>query len=378
MVGISFDLSNVNRCLIFPLFLYTMYHSSMRILGIESSCDETSAALVTVDERVLTVESLATSTSMGVQAMYGGVVPEVAARKQMDFILPVLDEALKPLGARDGNGIDLIAVTSGPGLMTSLAVGVEAAKTLGTMWGKPVVGVNHLEGHVLSPLFSAGLYPLPESTFPVIVLTVSGGHSMLVLMEAVGRYSVLGSTIDDAAGDAFDKVGKMLGLPYPGGPQIDKLSKLGKPDAFAFPRALMQHSHYNFSFSGLKTSVKYAIRDLLAKPGRASAELTDQEKADIAASFQRAVIDALARKTMRAVKAFGVKTIFVAGGVAANSELRERMEAEAKKHGGIRAICVERKFSGDNAAMIALAGYEQWKRQEGEAQPFDLDPKKKL
>lgn len=355
----------------------------MRILGIESSCDETSAALITIDERVLTVESLATSTSMGVQAMYGGVVPEVAARKHVEFILPVLEEALKPLGGRDGKGIDLIAVTAGPGLMTSLAVGVEAAQVLGALWNKPVVGVNHLEGHVLSPLFSPGQYPLPEEAFPVVVLTVSGGHTMLVLMERIGSYKVLGSTIDDAAGDAFDKVGKMLGLPYPGGPHIDTLARHGKPDAFDFPRALMQHSHYNFSFSGLKTSVKYAIRDVLAAEGRAGGpegkpELTEQEKADVAASFQRAVIDALARKTMRAVKNFGARTVFVAGGVAANSELRERMEAEAKKHGGIRAVCVERKFSGDNAAMIALAGYEQWKRQGEKETRFEIDPKRKL
>ena len=339
----------------------------MRILGIESSCDETSAAIVDIDEAVLSVKKLQTSTSMGVQATYGGVVPEVAARKHVEFMIPLLQATL------DAEPVDLIAVTASPGLMTSLAVGVQAAETLGLLWGKPVVGVNHLEGHILSPLIGAGRYPLQPQDFPVVVLTVSGGHTMLVLMKSVGEYQVLGSTIDDAAGDAFDKVGKMLGLPYPGGPQVDKLAKVGNAKAFDFPRALMQHSHYNFSFSGLKTSVKYAIRDLLAKQGRTQATLTDTEKNDIAASFQRAVVDALARKTVRAAKMYKAKTIFSAGGVAANSELRERIEQESKKL-GIRAFVVERAYCGDNAAMIAVAGYEQWKRQGQKTETIVISP----
>lgn len=350
----------------------------MRILGIESSCDETSASVIDIDEAVLTVLSQQTSTSMGVQATYGGVVPEVAGRKQAEYIVPVMREALSKAGVPDnGQGIDLIAVTSGPGLLTSLSVGVQMAQTLGLLWQVPVVGVNHLEGHVLSPLIGAGRYPLQPTDFPIVVLTVSGGHSMLVLMKSVGVYAVLGSTIDDAAGDAFDKVAKMLGLPYPGGPQIDKLAKTGNAKAFDFPRALMQHSHYNFSFSGLKTSVKYAIRDLLAKEGCVSQELTYAEKADIAASFQRAVVDALATKTVRAAKMYKAKTIFAAGGVAANSELRERIEAETKKL-GMRALIVEKAYCGDNATMIAVAGYEQWKRQGQTTQEILLDPKRKL
>ncbi len=343
----------------------------MRILGIESSCDETSAAIVTIDGVVLSVERLETSTSLGVQATYGGVVPEVAARKHVEYMIPLLQNVLP--SSIDAASIDLIAVTSSPGLMTSLAVGVQAAETLGLLWNKPVVGVNHLEGHILSPLFGTGRYPLQPQDFPVVVLTVSGGHTMLVLMKAIGEYEVLGSTIDDAAGDAFDKVGKMLGLPYPGGPQIDKLAKEGNARAFDFPRALMQHSHYNFSFSGLKTSVKYAIRDLLAKEGRTSPTLTDTEIKDIAASFQHAVVDALARKTARAAKVYKAKTIFSAGGVAANSELRERIEAESKKL-GVRALIVERAYCGDNAAMIALAGFEQWKRQGSKQEPIVISP----
>jgi len=350
----------------------------MRILGIESSCDETSAAVIDIDQATLSVVSQQTSTSMGVQATYGGVVPEVAGRKQAEYIVPVMREALSKAGVPDnGEGIDLIAVTSGPGLLTSLSVGVQMAQTLGLLWQVPVMGVNHLEGHVLSPLIGAGRYPLRPSDFPVVVLTVSGGHTMLVLMKSVGEYEVLGSTIDDAAGDAFDKVAKMLDLPYPGGPHIDTLAKQGNAKAFDFPRALMQHSHYNFSFSGLKTSVKYAIRDLLAKEGRTAQALTDSEKADIAASFQRAVVDALARKTVRAAKMYKAKTIFAAGGVAANSELRDRIEQESKKL-GMRALIVEKAYCGDNATMIAVAGYEQWKRQGHIAQAIVLDPKRKL
>lgn len=345
----------------------------MRILGIESSCDETSAAVVDIDGAALSVASLHTSSSMGVQATYGGVVPEVAARKHVEYIIPVVEAALKDAGAQGGRHIDLIAVTSNPGLMTSLAVGVQMAESLGLLWGVPVVGVNHLEGHVLSPLIGEGRYPLSVADFPAIVTTVSGGHTMLILMKAIGEYQVLGETIDDAAGDAFDKVGKMLSLPYPGGPQVDKLAKLGNPHTFDFPRALMQHSHYNFSFSGLKTSVKYAIRDLLAKEGRLSPELTDTEKNDVAASFQRAVVDALTRKTVRAAKAFKAKLVLCAGGVAANSEWRERIEVETKKL-GVRALIVDKKYCGDNAAMIAVAGYQQWLRQGKTVQPIVINP----
>jgi N6-L-threonylcarbamoyladenine synthase len=248
---------------------------------------------------------------------------------------------------------------------------VQTAQTLGLIWQKPVVGVNHLEGHILSPFIGHEIYASRDEHFPVVVLTVSGGHSMLVLMESVGKYRVLGSTIDDAAGDAFDKVGKMLGLPYPGGPHVDKLSAHGNPAAFDFPRPMMQRSHYDFSFSGLKTAVRYAIRDLKTE------NLSDQQKADVAASFQRAVVDCLAIKTLRAAEEFSAQTIFVAGGVGANRELRERVEADAKKY-GIKTVLIDRRYSGDNAAMIAVAGYEQWKRQGEKEAPIEIEPKLRI
>jgi len=296
----------------------------MRILGIESSCDETAAAIVDIDDGVLSVKTSVISSQMKLHEQYGGVVPEVAARRHLLNVIPVLDETLAALPDTSGKDIDLIAVTRGPGLMTSLSVGVQTAEMLGLMWGKPVVGVNHLEGHILSPFIGHDIYPPRQEDFPMVVLTVSGGHSLLVLMKKIGEYEVLGTTIDDAAGDAFDKVAKMIGLPYPGGPHIDRLAKTGNPKAFDFPRPFMQHSHYDFSFSGLKTAVKYAIRDLHVE------KLSAQQQADIAASFQRAVVDVLAKKTMRAVSAVGAKTILLAGGVGANEELRERLQEEGR------------------------------------------------
>lgn len=343
----------------------------MRILGIESSCDETSASVVDIDEARIDVRTLSTSSSMNLQATYGGVVPEVAARKHVEYIIPVLDAALEGLPDTSGKDIDLIAVTRGPGLMTSLAVGVQAAQTMGLIWNKPVVGVNHLEGHVLSPFIGHEIYASREEHLPILVLTVSGGHTMLLLIEKIGQYRVLGSTIDDAAGDAFDKVGKMLGLPYPGGPQVDRLAARGNPAAFDFPRPMMQRSHYDFSFSGLKTSVRYAIRDLKTE------KLSEKQVEDIAASFQRAVVDCLAIKTLRAAEEFGAKTIFVAGGVGANRELRERIETDAKKH-GLKTVLIDRRYSGDNAAMIAVAGYFTWLRQGGKEDGIVVDPKLKM
>ncbi len=343
----------------------------MRILGIESSCDETSASVVDIDEARIDVRTLSTSSSMNLQATYGGVVPEVAARKHVEYIIPVLDAALEGLADTSGKDIDLIAVTRGPGLMTSLAVGVQAAQTMGLIWNKPVVGVNHLEGHVLSPFIGHEIYASREEHLPILVLTVSGGHTMLLLIEKNGQYRVLGSTIDDAAGDAFDKVGKMLGLPYPGGPQVDRLAVRGNPAAFDFPRPMMQRSHYDFSFSGLKTSVRYAIRDLKTE------KLTEKQVEDIAASFQRAVVDCLAIKTLRAAEEFGARTIFVAGGVGANRELRERIETDTKKH-GLKTVLIDRRYSGDNAAMIAVAGYFTWLRQGKKEEGIVVEPKLKM
>jgi len=345
----------------------------MRILGIESSCDETSASIIDIDPERVDVLCNVISSQMGIHKEYGGVVPEVAARNHATNILPVVRKALESTSAGDGSDLDLIAVTSGPGLMTSLLIGVQSAETLGFILNKPVVGVNHLEGHVLSPLLEHASYPIQEDLFPLIVMTVSGGHTQIVLMRGLGSYEQLGTTIDDAAGEAFDKVAKMMGLGYPGGPQIDKLAVHGNPQAFDFPRPMLQFDHYQFSFSGLKTAVKYTIRDLGGEK-----VLTDEQKADIAASFQRAVVDVLVKKTMRAVKSYGAHTLFVAGGVAANRELRGRFEYEIKQQAQARLVLVDRKYTGDNAAMIALAGYFQWQGNKKQEVPVIVNPKMSL
>lgn len=345
----------------------------MRILAIESSCDETSVAIVDIDENKIDVLANVISSQMGIHKAFGGVVPEVAARNHAERIHLVIAEALKATPAGDGSDIDLIGVTRGPGLKTSLLVGITAAETLGYAWEKPVIGANHLEGHVLSPFIGHNIYPPKPDMFPMVVLTVSGGHTQLILVRSIGEYEVIGSTIDDAAGEAFDKVAKMMGLGYPGGPKIDALAKTGNPKAFDFPRAMKHKDNFDFSFSGLKTSVKYQIRDLT--PDR---ELTEQEKADIAASFQRAVVDILVYKTLKAAKTYSAKTVLLAGGVGANSELRETLEAQVKSQlSGVEPVIIDRKFSTDNAAMIAVATYFEWQRANQSA-PDSIDPDPKL
>ncbi len=345
----------------------------MRILGIESSCDETSASIIDIDQEKIDVLCNVIASQIGIHKQFGGVVPEVAARNHCENIFPVLEKAFASTPAGDGSDIDLIAVTSNPGLMTSLFVGVQAAETLGLILGTPVVGVNHLEGHVLSPLLEHAIYPVQKEQFPMVVMTVSGGHTQIVLMKGIGDYELLGNTIDDAAGEAFDKVAKMLGLGYPGGPKIDALAVKGNPKAIDFPRPMLHINNFQFSFSGLKTSVKYAIRDLGGVE-----KLSEEQKADIAASFQAAVVDVLTKKTLRAAKAHGAKTIFLAGGVAANRELRERFEQEVEAMNEMELLLVDRKYTGDNAAMIALAGYFQWLRQNKTPQRIEVSPNKDL
>ncbi len=343
----------------------------MRILGIETSCDETAAAVLDVDDKRISVLSNIISSQMGIHKAFGGVVPEVAARQHASHIHTIVQKALESTPSGDGSDIDLVAVTQGPGLKTSLLVGTNAAQTLAAAWTIPVIGVNHLEGHVLSPFIDHAEYPPQKDFFPVIVLTVSGGHTQIILMRGIGQYEVLGSTIDDAAGEAFDKVSKMLGLGYPGGPVIDRLAKEGNPNAFDFPRPMEHTDNYDFSFSGLKTAVKYAIRDLAG-----DRELTDQEKHDIAASFQRAVVSVLVKKTIKAAKTYSARTVFLAGGVGANSELREMLES-AVKHDLSDAKCllIDRRYSGDNAAMIALAGYFTFLRNKTNLPEIKVDPK---
>jgi N6-L-threonylcarbamoyladenine synthase len=287
---------------------------------------------------------------------FGGVVPEIAARAHVDLLLPTLDRALVEAGAtyRD---IDAIAVTAGPGLVGSLLVGVAAAKALALAHGLPLIGVNHLEGHVCAAQLEFGLLEPP-----LVALIVSGGHTSLVLGEAGGRFRTLGTTLDDAAGEAFDKIARFIGLPYPGGPEIDRIARTGDPGAVAFPRALLHDGSYDFSMSGLKTAV---IRELRRRQARGE----EIPLPDIAASFQEALVEVGVRKTVAAAEEHGVEQVLLAGGVAANSRLREAM-AQACEKAGLRLLAPSPVLCTDNGAMIAAAGWNRLIR--GERSPLDL------
>ena len=312
-----------------------------RILGIESSCDETAAAIVE-DGRV--IHSNVVASQEAIHAKYGGVFPEVASRQHIVTIHAIVDEALKQAHLSLGD-VDAIAVTRGPGLPGSLVVGINMAKGLALASGKPLIGVNHLEGHLYSAwLARAGADPVPEPEFPLVVLIVSGGHTELILMRDHLTYERLGGTLDDAAGEAFDKVARLLELPYPGGPSIQKAAEEGDPTRFNFPRAWLDGT-WNFSFSGVKTSVLYEVQEL-KKRGNLPIH-------DLAASFQKAVVDVLFKKTMDAAREFGAKEILVAGGVSANRALRQafKNQTEFPVHIPPLSLCT------DNAAMIGAAGY---------------------
>ncbi|MBV9660769.1 MAG: tRNA (adenosine(37)-N6)-threonylcarbamoyltransferase complex transferase subunit TsaD [Acidimicrobiales bacterium] len=305
------------------------------VLAIETSCDETAAAVVD-DGR--TVRSSVVSSQVEVHAEFGGVVPEVAGRAHVDLLTPVVSEALRQAGVTGGD-IDAVGATIGPGLIGSLLVGVSAAKAYALAWGVPFVGVNHMEGHL-----HAAFLEDPEMALPAVVLLVSGGHTMLIHMMGNGRYRLMGQTIDDAAGEAFDKVARFLGLGYPGGPAIDRLAGSGDPAAVAFPRGLWGEGH-NFSFSGLKTSVINYVRK---HPGVAVA--------DVAASFQAAVVDVLVDKARRAAAEVGARSICIGGGVAANSALREAV-VNAAHADGRAAFVPSRAMCTDNAAMVGATAW---------------------
>lgn len=311
----------------------------MNILGIETSCDETAAAVVARGTDVL---SSIVSSQIDIHARYGGVVPEVASRAHVEMLVPVVAEAMVEAGV-EPRQLDAIAATVGPGLIGSLLIGVSAAKSLALVWDKPFVAVNHLEAH----LYSAFLEE-PDLKLPLVVLLVSGGHTMLVLMEDHGRYRLLGQTVDDAAGEAFDKVARFLGLGYPGGPVIDELAMTGDREAIAFPRAMVNDG-LDFSFSGLKTAVVNHVR-----------KNPDVPTADVAASFQEAVVDVLITKAERAAKQFDAAGLCLAGGVAANSSLRERA-LDVCVRAGLKAFVPSRAMCTDNAAMVAAAGW--WRLQ---------------
>ncbi|MEQ8717221.1 MAG: tRNA (adenosine(37)-N6)-threonylcarbamoyltransferase complex transferase subunit TsaD [Acidimicrobiales bacterium] len=328
-----------------------MNESVKVVLGIETSCDETAAAVVSEASSVL---SSVVSSQVDLHARYGGVVPEVASRAHVELLTPVVAQALVEAGVTDaGEGIDAVAATYGPGLIGSLLVGVSAAKALALVWDVPYVAVNHLEAH----LYGAFLEE-PSIELPIVVLLVSGGHTMLVEMRDHGDYTVLGETLDDAAGEAFDKVARFMGLGYPGGPVIDRLALEGSRDAVRFPRALMDEG-LDFSFSGVKTAVVNHIR-------RSD---DDADPADVAASFQAAVVDVLVTKARRAAAQVGAKGLCLAGGVAANSELRESF-LDACESDGLRAYLPSRAMCTDNAAMVAAAGW--WRLRADGSTPLDV------
>ena len=307
------------------------------VLGIETSCDETAAALVMGGSDVV---SSVVSSQIDLHVPYGGVVPEVASRAHLELLNPVIARAIVEAGVAERR-IDAVACTVGPGLIGALLVGVSAAKALALSWDVPFVAVNHLEAHLYAALLDD-----PTIELPIVVLLVSGGHTMLVEMREHGRYRLLGQTIDDAAGEAFDKVARYLGLGYPGGPAIERVARDGDPTAIAFPRA-MRDQGLDFSFSGLKTSVMNHVR-----------KHPDVETADVAASFQEAVVDVLIEKTRRAASEIGAKGIALGGGVAANDVLRAAMSAAAAADDR-RAYLPSREMCTDNAAMIAAAGWHR-------------------
>lgn len=323
----------------------------MNVLGIETSCDETSVAVVRDGVEIL---SNLIASQVDIHALTGGVVPEVAARKHVESLSVLVEEALHQAGIGYGD-VDLIAVTNRPGLVGALMVGVSAGKALAYALGKPIVAVHHLEGHIASNFLTA-----PDLQFPFVCLIVSGGHTDLHIVEGHGRRRRLGVTRDDAAGEAFDKAARLLGLGYPGGPVIDRTARLGNPQAIAFPRAWLEEGSYDFSFSGLKT----ALLRYVQQAGDAL------NVADAAASFQEAIVEVLVGKAVRAAEEYGIPRIAVCGGVAANSRLKELMSEEAGRR-GYQLVVPPLVLCTDNAAMIASAGYFQYITFGGSDMNFD-------
>ena len=329
------------------------------ILGIESSCDDTSAAVIR--DRVLLSNVIA---SQDVHRAYGGVVPELASRAHEQNIVPVVSEALSRAGIK-ASELTAIAFTRGPGLLGSLLVGTSFAKALGLALDIPIVMVNHLQGHVLANFVRQEAVPVREPSFPYLCLLVSGGNSQIVKVNSPLDFEILGQTIDDAVGEAFDKCSKMMGLGYPGGPVIDRLAKQGDPNRFSFAKPHIPGLDY--SFSGVKTSLLYFVRDEMAK----DPEFMEKNKEDICASFQKTLIDILLEKLVKAARQTGIREITIGGGVSANSGLRQRISEEGERRGW-NVYLPEFKFTTDNAAMIAIAGYFHY--LAGERCPLDIAP----
>ena len=337
----------------------------MIVLGIESSCDETGVALVeTVGSGVPRLRSQALHSQIRMHQAYGGVVPELASRDHVRRVLPLLEAALADAGLARTD-IDVVAFTRGPGLAGALLVGAGVACALAASLGKPTLGVHHLEGHLMSPFLSADP---PE--FPFVALLVSGGHTQLMRVDDVGCYEMLGETIDDAAGEAFDKSAKLLGLGYPGGPALAALATRGDPEAIALPRPLLHSGDLDFSFSGLKTAVMTAMTKFGPEP-------SEQQRADLAASTQGAICEVLVKKSLRALQETRLSRLVVAGGVGANTMLREQLNAAAARR-GLRVHYPELALCTDNGAMIALAGAMRLQRDPSQATAsysFDVKPR---
>ncbi|NWK56336.1 tRNA (adenosine(37)-N6)-threonylcarbamoyltransferase complex transferase subunit TsaD [Verrucomicrobiaceae bacterium N1E253] len=339
------------------------------ILAIESSCDETAVAVLrhTDTKEGSQVEVLASeiSSQIDIHREFGGVVPELASRNHSLHLRPLIECAMEDAGVNIEE-IDAFGATAGPGLASSLLVGNTTAKSLALATGKPFISVNHMEGHLLSPFLHE---PALRSN---LALIVSGGHTLLIQMKAFGNYQRLGSTRDDAAGEAYDKVGKMLGLPYPGGPEIEKQARSGSAEAFQFPRSMMKDG-LDFSFSGLKTAVLYQLEKLDPESGRAPADSIP----DLCASFQAAVIDVLVSKTIRAARACGETTISLSGGVSCNLALREAMQRACDQH-GITLLIAPPALSTDNAAMIAFVALHHHLQGQSSSLHLDINPNLKL
>ena len=322
----------------------------MRVLGIETSCDETGIAIVDSEQGLLSHQLY---SQVKLHADYGGVVPELASRDHVRKIIPLIKNALQQAHCQ-AEDIDGIAFTQGPGLVGALLVGASVARALAFAWDKPVIGVHHMEGHLLAPMLEDNPPP-----FPFVALLVSGGHSMLVDVQGIGQYQVLGESIDDAAGEAFDKTAKLLGLDYPGGPMLSKLAQQGRSERFTFPRPMTDRPGLDFSFSGLKTAAANTIREQ---------DNSEQTRADIARAFEDAVVDTLMIKCRRALKQTGRKRIVIAGGVSANRHLREQLSVLANKING-EVFYPRLEFCTDNGAMIAYAGLQRL--MAGQTTPAD-------
>lgn len=333
----------------------------MKVLGIETSCDETGVAIYDTEQGLIANRLY---TQIALHADYGGVVPELASRDHIRKTVPLIQEALKEAGLTTED-IDGIAYTAGPGLVGALLVGATIARSLAYAWNVPAVGVHHMEGHLLAPMLEL---PKNRPHFPFVALLVSGGHTQLVRVEGVGKYELLGESIDDAAGEAFDKTAKLLGLDYPGGAALSRLAEKGFAGRFIFPKPMTDRPGLDFSFSGLKTAAANTIHQAIRQEG----ELTEQTKADIARAFQTAVVETLAIKCKRALRQTGYKTLVIAGGVSANKQLRQGLTQLTDSLGG-KVFYPSPQFCTDNGAMIAYIGH--LRLQAGETSGLEIDVK---